>query len=192
MTDFLLILVSTIFVNNFVLVKFLGICPFLGVSKKVETALGMTYAVIFVMTLAAIISWLVERLILVPLELEYMRTISFILIIASLVQLTEMVVHKTSPVLYASLGIFLPLITTNCAVLGLALLNVQKESTFLQATVYGLGASFGFGLVLIMFAGMRERIDKSDVPVLMKGAPISLVTAGLLALSFMGFSGMVK
>lgn len=192
MTDFALILISTVFVNNFVLVKFLGICPFLGVSKKVETSLGMTYAVVFVMTLASVISWLVERLILIPLDLGYMRTISFILIIAALVQLTEMVVHKTSPVLYSSLGIFLPLITTNCAVLGVALLNIQKELNFIDATLYGFGASAGFGLVLVLFAGMRERIDVSDVPVLMKGAPISLVTAGLLSLAFMGFSGMVK
>ncbi|MBF0399472.1 MAG: electron transport complex subunit RsxA [Magnetococcales bacterium] len=192
MTDFALILISTVFVNNFVLVKFLGICPFLGVSKKVETSLGMAYAVVFVITLASVISWLVERLILVPLDLGYMRTISFILIIAALVQLTEMVIHKTSPVLYSSLGIFLPLITTNCAVLGVALLNIQKELSFIDATLYGLGASVGFGLVLVLFAGMRERIDVSDVPALMKGAPISLVTAGLLSLAFMGFSGMVK
>ncbi len=192
MSDFALIVISTVFVNNFVLVKFLGICPFLGVSKKVETSLGMSYAVVFVITLAAIISWLVERLLLAPLEMEYMRTISFILIIAALVQLTEMVIRKVSPVLYASLGIFLPLITTNCAVLGVALLNVQKEYSFLESTVYGFGASVGFGLVLVLFAGMRERIDVSDVPALMKGAPISLVTAGLLSLSFMGFSGMVK
>ncbi|MEO5339719.1 MAG: electron transport complex subunit RsxA [Magnetococcus sp. MYC-9] len=192
MSDFLLILISTIFVNNFLMVKFLGICPFLGVSKKVETSLGMSYAVVFVITLASVISWLVERWVLVPLGLEYMRTLAFILIIASLVQLTEMVIHKTSPVLYASLGIFLPLITTNCAVLGVALLNVQKEFTFLQATVYGFGASVGFGMVLVMFAGLRERIDVSDVPALMKGSPISLVTGGLMSLAFMGFSGMVK
>lgn len=192
MTDFALILISTVFVNNFVLVKFLGICPFLGVSKKVETALGMSYAVVFVITLASVISWLVERTVLIPLDLGYMRTLTFILIIASLVQFTEMVVHKTSPVLYSSLGIFLPLITTNCAVLGVALLNVQKEMNFLEATVYGFGASVGFGLVLVLFAGMRERIDVSDVPALMKGAPISLVTSGLLALAFMGFSGMVR
>ena len=192
MTDFVLILISTVFVNNFVLAKFLGICPFLGVSKKVETAIGMTYAVIFVMTLASVISWLVQRTILAPFDIEYLRTISFILIIASLVQFTEMVVHKTSPVLYASLGIFLPLITTNCAVLGVALLNVQKEHSFLEATVYGIGAAMGFGLVLILFAGMRERIEVSDVPALLKGSPISLVNAGLMSLAFMGFAGMVK
>ncbi|MBF0371573.1 MAG: electron transport complex subunit RsxA [Magnetococcales bacterium] len=192
MTEFLFILISTIFVNNFVLAKFLGVCPFLGVSKKVETAIGMTYAVMFVMTLAAVISWLVQMFILDPLGLGYLQTISFILIIASLVQLTEMVVHKTSPVLYASLGIYLPLITTNCAVLGVALLNIQKELQFLQATFFGLGAGLGFGLVMILFAGMRERIDLSDVPELFKGSPISLVNAGLMSLAFMGFAGIVK
>ncbi|MBF0447249.1 MAG: electron transport complex subunit RsxA [Magnetococcales bacterium] len=192
MTDFLLILVSTVFVNNFVLAKFLGVCPFLGVSKKVETAIGMTYAVIFVMTLASVISWLVQNFILDPLNLGYLQTLSFILIIASLVQLTEMVVHKTSPVLYASLGIFLPLITTNCAVLGVALLNIQKELGFLESAMYGVGAALGFGLVLILFAGMRERIDLSDVPAYFKGSPISLVNAGLMSLAFMGFAGIVK
>ena len=192
MTDFILILISTVFVNNFVLAKFLGICPFLGVSKKVETALGMSYAVLFVMTLASLISWLVQRLILIPFDIEYLRTVFFILVIASLVQLTEMVVHKTSPVLYASLGIFLPLITTNCAVLGVALLNIQKEHSFLEATYYGVGAAMGFGLVLVLFAGMRERIDVSDVPALIKGSPISLINAGLMSLAFMGFAGMVK
>jgi Na+-translocating ferredoxin:NAD+ oxidoreductase subunit A len=192
MTDFLLILVSTVFVNNFVLAKFLGVCPFLGVSKKVETAIGMTYAVIFVMTLAAVISWLVQNFILNPLDLGYLQTLSFILIIASLVQLTEMVVHKTSPVLYASLGIFLPLITTNCAVLGVALLNIQKEFGFIESAMYGVGAALGFGLVLILFAGMRERIDLSDVPTFFKGSPISLVNAGLMSLAFMGFAGIVK
>lgn len=192
MTDFLLILVSTIFVNNFVLAKFLGVCPFLGVSKKVETAIGMTYAVIFVMALASVISWLVQNYILDPLDLGYLQTLSFILIIASLVQLTEMVVHKTSPVLYASLGIFLPLITTNCAVLGVALLNIQKEFGFLESAMYGVGAALGFGLVLILFAGMRERIDLSDVPHFFKGSPISLINAGLMSLAFMGFAGIVK
>ncbi|MBF0590224.1 MAG: electron transport complex subunit RsxA [Magnetococcales bacterium] len=192
MTEFLLILVSTVFVNNYVLAKFLGVCPFLGVSKKVETSIGMTYAVMFVMTLASIISWLVQTYVLNPLGLHYLQTLSFILIIASLVQLTEMVVHKTSPVLYSSLGIFLPLITTNCAVLGVALLNIQKELGFIDATVYGVGAGLGFGLVMILFAGMRERIDLSDVPVLFKGSPISLVNAGLMSLAFMGFAGLVK
>ncbi|OSM01878.1 electron transport complex subunit RsxA [Magnetofaba australis] len=191
-SNFLLILISTVFVNNYVLAKFLGICPFLGVSKKVETAVGMTYAVMFVMTLASVISWLVQHYILDTFGLGYLQTISFILIIASLVQLTEMVIHKVSPVLYASLGIFLPLITTNCAVLGVALLNIQQENSFLNATFYGIGAGLGFGLVLILFAGMRERIDLSDVPALFKGSPISLINAGLMSLAFMGFAGLVK
>lgn len=192
MSDFLLILVSTVFVNNYVLAKFLGVCPFLGVSKKVETAVGMTYAVMFVMTLAAVISWLVQNYILTPLGLGYLQTISFILIIASLVQLTEMVIHKTSPVLYASLGIFLPLITTNCAVLGVAILNIQKDNSFIDASVYGVGAGLGFGLVMILFAGMRERTELSDVPFYMKGSPINLVNAGLMSLAFMGFAGLVR
>ncbi|ABK43211.1 electron transport complex, RnfABCDGE type, A subunit [Magnetococcus marinus MC-1] len=191
-SNFLLILISTVFVNNYVLAKFLGICPFLGVSKKVETAVGMTQAVMFVMTLASVISWLVQHYILDPLNLGYLQTISFILIIASLVQLTEMVVHKTSPVLYASLGIFLPLITTNCAVLGVALLNIQQENNLINASFYGVGAGLGFGLVLILFAGMRERVDLSDVPRLFKGSPISLINAGLMSLAFMGFAGLVK
>jgi electron transport complex protein RnfA len=192
MTDFLLIIISTVFVNNFVLAKFLGICPFLGVSKKVETAIGMTYAVMFVMTLASVISWLVQYYVLDPLGLGYLQTITFILIIASLVQLTELAIRKLSPVLYSALGIFLPLITTNCAVLGVAILNIQMENNFLNAAIYGVGAGLGFGLVLVLFAGMRERIDLSDVPTLFKGSPISLVNAGLMSLAFMGFAGLVK
>ncbi|MBF0624495.1 MAG: electron transport complex subunit RsxA [Magnetococcales bacterium] len=192
MTDFLLILISTILVNNFVLAKFLGICPFLGVSKKVETAIGMTYAVIFVITLASVITWMIQYFLLVPLGLDYLQTLTFILVIASLVQFTEMVIRKSSPVLYSSLGIYLPLITTNCCVLGVALINVKNEFTFLQATVYGFGASVGFGLVLILFSGLRQRIDLSDVPELFKGSPISLVSAGLMSLAFMGFAGLVK
>ncbi|MBF0626927.1 MAG: electron transport complex subunit RsxA [Magnetococcales bacterium] len=192
MTDYIMILVSTILVNNFVLSKFLGICPFLGVSKKVETAVGMAYAVVFVITLSSIITWLTQRYILDPLGLDYLRTLSFILIIAALVQLTEMIVHKTSPVLYDSLGIFLPLISTNCVVLGVTIINVQKELNFLQATFNGFGAATGFGLILVLFAGMRERIDLSDVPTLFRGAPIALINAGLLSLAFMGFAGMVK
>lgn len=192
MTDYIMILVSTILVNNFVLSKFLGICPFLGVSKKVETAVGMAYAVVFVITLSSIITWLTQRYILDPLGLDYLRTLSFILVIAALVQLTEMIVHKTSPALYDSLGIFLPLISTNCVVLGVTIINIQKELNFLQATINGFGAAAGFGLILVLFAGMRERIDLSDVPALFKGAPIALVNAGLLSLAFMGFAGMVK
>ncbi|MBF0462293.1 MAG: electron transport complex subunit RsxA [Magnetococcales bacterium] len=192
MTDYALILISTFFVNNFVLVRFLGMCPFLGVTQKVETSLGMSYAVVFVITLTAVLCWLLERLLLAPLGLEYMRTVCFILIIASLVQLTETIIRKVSPELFASLGIFLPLITTNCAVLGVPLLNLQKEYSFLESTLFGFGAAAGSGMVLVVFASMRERIDVSDVPALMKGAPIALVTGGLFSLAFMGFSGMVK
>ncbi|MBF0340208.1 MAG: electron transport complex subunit RsxA [Magnetococcales bacterium] len=192
MTDYIMILVSTILVNNFVLSKFLGICPFLGVSKKVETAIGMAYAVVFVITLSSMITWLTQRYILDPLGLDYLRTLSFILVIAALVQLTEMIVHKTSPALYDSLGIFLPLISTNCVVLGVTIINIQKELNFLQATTNGFGAATGFGLILVLFAGMRERINLSDVPIRFRGAPIALINAGLLSLAFMGFAGMVK
>ncbi len=186
------ILVSTVLVNNFVLVKFLGLCPFLGVSKKLETATGMALATTFVLTLSAISSWLVEHYILDPLGLSYLRTIAFILVIAALVQLTEMVVHKTSPVLYQLLGIFLPLITTNCAVLGVALLLVQDQMSFLESAVYGFGAAVGFSMVMILFAGLRERIEVADVPVAFRGSAIALVTAGLMSLAFMGFAGLVK
>lgn len=192
MGAYLTILVSTVLVNNFVLVKFLGLCPFLGVSKKLETAIGMALATTFVLTLSAISSWLVEHFILAPLGLTYLRTIAFILVIAALVQLTEMVVHKTSPVLYQLLGIFLPLITTNCAVLGVALLLVQDKMTFLESAVYGFGAALGFSMVMILFAGMRERIEAADVPVVFRGSAIALVTAGLMSLAFMGFTGLVK
>ena len=192
MGGYLAILVSTVFVNNFVLVKFLGLCPFLGVSKRLETAIGMALATTFVLTLSAVSSWLIEHFILEPLDLVYLRTIAFILVIAALVQLTEMVVHKTSPVLYQLLGIFLPLITTNCAVLGVALLLVQDKMSFLESAVYGFGAALGFSLVMILFAGMRERIEVADVPVVFRGSAIALVTAGLMALAFMGFSGLVR
>ncbi|MEK8088253.1 electron transport complex subunit RsxA [Thermithiobacillus plumbiphilus] len=192
MGGYLAILVSTVFVNNFVLVKFLGLCPFLGVSKRLETAIGMALATTFVLTLSAVSSWLIEHFILQPLDLVYLRTIAFILVIAALVQLTEMVVHKTSPVLYQLLGIFLPLITTNCAVLGVALLLVQDKMSFLESAVFGFGAALGFSLVMILFAGMRERIEAADVPVVFRGSAIALVTAGLMALAFMGFSGLVR
>ena len=192
MVELLLILISAVFVNNFVLARFLGICPFLGVSKKVETATGMGMAVIFVMTVASVVTWFIQYFILIPFGIEYLQTIAFILVIASLVQLVEMVIQKTSPVLYQSLGIFLPLITTNCAVLGVAILNIQKDNNFLDASIYGVGAGLGFGLVMILFAGMRERIDISDVPELFKGSPINLVNAGLMSLAFMGFAGLVK
>jgi electron transport complex protein RnfA len=192
MAELLLILVSAVFVNNFVLARFLGICPFLGVSKKVETALGMGMAVIFVMTIASVVTWFIQYFILYPFGIEYLQTIAFILVIASLVQLVEMVIQKVSPVLYQSLGIFLPLITTNCAVLGVAVLNIQKDYTFLETVVFALGASIGFTLAMVLFAGLRERIDLSPVPKSFRGTAIALVTAGLLSLAFMGFAGLVK
>jgi electron transport complex protein RnfA len=192
MADLLLILVSAIFVNNFVLARFLGICPFLGVSKNVETALGMGMAVTFVMTVATVVTWFIQYFILVPFDLEYLQTIAFILVIASLVQLVEMVIQKSSPVLYQSLGIFLPLITTNCAVLGLAVLNIQKDYSFLEGVVFAIGAAGGFTLAMILFAGLRERVALSPVPAPFRGTAIALVTAGLLSLAFMGFAGLVK
>jgi electron transport complex protein RnfA len=192
MTEYLLILVSTVLVNNFVLVKFLGLCPFMGVSRKLETATGMALATTFVLTLSSVCSYLANHYLLQPLGLEYLRTITFILVIAVVVQFTEMVVHKTSPLLYQVLGIFLPLITTNCAVLGVALLNVQQEHGFLESALYGFGAAVGFSLVLILFAAMRERVAVADVPVMFRGSAIALITAGLMSLAFMGFSGLVK
>ena len=192
-TSLILILLSTILVNNFVLVQFLGLCPFMGVSNKLETALGMSFATTFVLTLSSVLSYLCFAYLLQPLGLEYLQTISFILVIAVTVQLTEMIVKKTSPILYRVLGIFLPLITTNCAVLGVALLNVRKEEpTFINSIFYGFGAAVGFSLVLVLFAGMRERILAADVPEPFKGPSIGLITAGLMALAFMGFSGLVK
>jgi H+/Na+-translocating ferredoxin:NAD+ oxidoreductase subunit A len=192
MIELVLILISAIFVNNFVLARFLGICPFLGVSKKVETALGMGMAVTFVMTVAAVVTWFIQYLILIPFNIEYLQTIAFILVIASLVQLVEMVIQKVSPVLYQSLGIFLPLITTNCAVLGLAVLNIQKGYSFLESIVFAIGAALGFTLAMVLFAGLRERIDLCPVPKSFRGTAIALVTAGLLSLAFMGFAGLVK
>jgi electron transport complex protein RnfA len=192
MKDYLLILVGTILVNNFVLVKFLGLCPFMGVSRKPETALGMGLATTFVLTLSSVSSYLVESHLLVPLGLEYLRTIAFIVIIAVVVQFTEMVVRKTSPLLHQVLGIFLPLITTNCAVLGVALLNVQAKHGFIESFIYGFGAATGFTLVLVLFAAVRERVDVADVPLPFKGTAIALITAGLISMAFMGFSGLVK
>jgi Na+-translocating ferredoxin:NAD+ oxidoreductase subunit A len=192
-SEIVLILLSTILVNNFVLVQFLGLCPFMGVSNKVESAMGMSFATTFVLTLSSMLSYLVFAYLLKPLDLEYLQTISFILVIAVTVQLTEMIVKKSSPILYRVLGIFLPLITTNCAVLGVALLNVRKEDpTFINSIFYGFGAAVGFSLVLVLFAGMRERILVADVPEPFKGPSIGLITAGLMALAFMGFSGLVK
>lgn len=192
MTDYLLLFVSTVLVNNFVLVKFLGLCPFMGVSKKLETAIGMGFATTFVMTIASISSWLMDTFILVPLDLLYLRTLSFILVIAVVVQFTEMVVRKTSPTLYRLLGIFLPLITTNCAVLGVALLNINQSHTFMQSAVYGFGAAVGFSLVMVLFAAIRERLAVANIPAPFKGSSIGLITAGLMSLAFMGFSGLVK
>ena len=192
MTEFLLLLISTVLVNNFVLVKFLGLCPFMGVSGKLETAIGMSMATTFVLTLASLCSYLVDYYLLAPLDLLYLRTLAFILVIAVVVQFTEMVVHKTSPTLYRLLGIFLPLITTNCAVLGVALLNVNARHNFVNSVIYGFGAAVGFSLVLILFAAMRERLAAADVPVPFKGAAIAMVTAGLMSLAFMGFTGLVK
>lgn len=192
MVELILILISAVFVNNFVLARFLGICPFLGVSKKVETALGMGMAVIFVMTVASVVTWFIQYLILIPFGIEYLQTIAFILVIASLVQLVEMVIQKTSPVLYQSLGIFLPLITTNCAVLGVAVLNIQKDYSFLESVVFAMGAGLGFTLAMVLFAGLRERTDLCPVPKSFQGTALALVTAGLLSLAFMGFAGLVK
>jgi electron transport complex protein RnfA len=192
MPEYLLLLIGTVFVNNIVLVKFLGLCPFMGVSRKIETAIGMSAATTFVLTLSAILSYLINSWVLAPLGLEYLRTIAFIIAIAAVVNFTEMVVHKTSPLLYNVLGIFLPLITTNCAVLGVALINVQEQNSFIESVIYGFGAALGFSLVLILFAAMRERINVADVPAPFKGSAIGLITAGLMSLAFMGLAGLVK
>lgn len=185
------ILVSAILVNNFVLSRFLGICPFLGVSKQVETAFGMGMAVTFVMSLASIITFVVQNYILDPLGLQYMQTIMFILVIASLVQLVEMVIQKTSPALYQSLGVFLPLITTNCAVLGLTILNIQENYNIVETIVHAIGAAVGFSLAIVLFAAIREKLEIANVPQPFKGFPIALLTAGLMSLAFLGFSGLV-
>ena len=183
------LVIGAVLVNNFVLNRFLGICPFLGVSRRVETALGMGMAVVFVMTLASVVTFFIQR-ILVAYGITYLQTITFILVIASLVQFVEMVIQKISPALYQSLGIFLPLITTNCAVLGVAVLNVQKGFSFIETLVFAFGAAVGFTLALVLFAGIRERMELADVPASLKGTSIALITAGLLSLAFMGFSGL--
>ncbi|NQZ31666.1 MAG: electron transport complex subunit RsxA [Oceanospirillaceae bacterium] len=192
MSDFLLILVSTVLVNNFVLVQFLGLCPFMGVSNKLETAMGMSLATTFVLTISSVCSYLVHEYILAPFSLTYMKTIAFILVIAVVVQFTEMVVKKTSPMLHKVLGIFLPLITTNCAVLGVALLNIKKMNSFMESIVFGFGAAVGFSMALILFSAIRERIAVADVPTPFKGAAIGMVTAGLMSLAFLGFTGLVN
>ena len=190
-SDYMLLVIGAILVKNILLAQFLGNCPFLGVSRKMETATGMAMAVIFVMTLAGIITWIVQTSILVPLKLEYLQTIFFILIIAALVQLVEMFLQKAFPALYQALGIFLPLITTNCAVLGVAVINIREELTFLQTVVYSFASAVGYGFALILFTGIREQLEVSGIPDFMKGTAIGLVTAGLLSLAFFGFAGMV-
>ena len=188
----LIIMLSSILVNNFVLSRFLGICPFLGVSKKVETALGMGMAVTFVMVLASIFTYLIQKLILVNLGIEYMQTIAFILVIASLVQFVEMVIQKTSPTLCQGLGVYLPLITTDCAVLGVAILNIQSEYNLIETIFNGFAAAVGFTLAIVLFAGIRERLEISDIPEIFQGFPIALISAGLMSIAFLGFSGLVK
>ena len=188
--EYLLIFISAIFVNNIVLSQFLGICPFLGVSKKIDTSLGMSAAVAFVLTLATVVTWLVQTYVLVPLQLEYLQTIAFILVIASLVQMVEIILKKVSLALYQALGIFLPLITTNCAVLGVAILVIQKDYDLAQSIMYAFSTALGFGLALTVFAGIREQLELTNIPRGMRGMAIVLVTAGLLSLAFMGFSGV--
>lgn len=198
--EYILIIISAVFVNNILLAQFLGVCPFLGVSNKVSTAVGMSGAVCFVMAVATLVTYLVQYYMLVPLGIEFMQTITFILVIAALVQMVEIILKKISPSLYQALGIFLPLITTNCAVLGVAILVVSKEFTFggeahmlnlAQSVVYAIASALGFGLAMTLFAGLREQLDLNNVPKAMKGNPIALITAGILAMAFMGFSGLV-
>jgi Na+-translocating ferredoxin:NAD+ oxidoreductase subunit A len=191
MPEFLLILISTALVNNVVLVKFLGLCPFMGVSRQIDSAIGMGLATTFVLTFASLASWLLQHWLLLPFGIEYLRILAFIFIIAATVQFTEMVVRKTSPALYQVLGIYLPLITTNCAVLGVALLNVQQDNGLIASLLYGFGSALGFTLVLLLFAGLRERLALAQVPATFAGAPIAFVVAGMLSMAFMGFAGLV-
>jgi Na+-translocating ferredoxin:NAD+ oxidoreductase subunit A len=186
-----LIVISAIFVNNIVLSQFLGVCPFLGVSKRISTAIGMTGAVTFVMIIATIVTFLLQKLVLDPFNIGFLQTISFILVIASLVQLVEIMLKKVSPPLYQALGVFLPLITTNCAILGVAIMTIQKDYNLVESVIFSASTAIGFGLALITFAGLREQMDLVDIPEGMKGTPIALVVAGLLALAFMGFAGLV-
>ncbi len=190
--DLILLVISAVLVNNVVLTRFLGICPFLGVSKKTSTAIGMSGAVLFVMVLASIVSWLLYHLVLAPNNLGFLQTIVFILIIAAMVQLVELALQKLSPSLYQALGIFLPLITTNCAVLGVAVMNIQKDHSLIQTTVFGAASALGFALSLLLFSGIRETLELADTPRAFKGTAIALVTAGILSLGFMGFAGLVK
>ena len=191
MSDLFVLAISCIFINNILLAQFLGQCPFLGTSKKMETAVGMSMAVVFVLVMAGIITWMVDVYLLKALDVEYLRTVAFILVIASLVQFVEMFLKKSIPTLYAGLGIFLPLITTNCAVMGVCLINIKEEYTFLQAVIASLAYAIGFGLALILFAGVRERVDLGRVPKPLQDTSIGLVTAGIIALTFMSFKGMV-
>ena len=186
------IFISAILINNFVLYYFLGICPFLGVSKKIDSAFSMGLAVTFVMTITAVVSWVINHWILIPHELDYLKIVSFILVIASLVQLVEMFIRKISPPLYQALGIYLPLITTNCAIMGLALLAALRDYGFTEAVIFGFGSGLGFTLAIIIMAGIREQLDLADVPEPLKGAAIALIVAGIMALAFMGFVGMIK
>ncbi|MFH1242402.1 MAG: electron transport complex subunit RsxA [Pseudomonadota bacterium] len=190
-SDYMLLIVGAILVNNILLARFLGNCPFLGVSRKMDTATGMAMAVIFVLTLAGVITWIVQTYILVPLGLEYLQTIFFILVIAALVQLVEMFLQKAFPALYKALGIFLPLITTNCAVLGVAVINIREDFNLIQTTVFSFASAVGYGFALILFTGIREQLEVSSIPDFMKGTAIGLLTAGLLSLAFFGFAGMV-
>ena len=192
MTHYFFILIGAVLVNNVVLVKILGLCPFMGVSKKLETAYGMGAATTFVLTMATGASYVIDHFLLIPFELEYLRTLSFIVTIAAIVQLTEMVIAKTSPVLQQVLGIYLPLITTNCAVLGVPLLNISYKYNFFESLLFGMGSSVGFSLVLVLFAGIRERTEGADIPLYFKGTAIAMVTAGLMSLAFMGFAGLDK
>ena len=192
MSELILILVGTVLVNNFVLVRFLGLCPFMGVSRNLEAAFGMSLATAFVLTLSSAVSYLLHEYLLVPLQLQYLKTIGFILVIAASVQFTEIMVRRLSPLLDQVLGIFIPLIATNCAVLGVALLNVQQAKGFVQSVFFGFGASMGFALVLVLFAAIRERLDAADIPLPFRGTAIALMTAGIMSLAFMGFSGMAR
>jgi len=192
MNELFLIIIGTVFVNNFVLARFLGLCPFMGVSRHVETATGMGMAVVFVMTVASTVTWAIQNFILIPFNLQYLQTIMFILVIASLVQFVEMFIRKVSPTLYQSLGIFLPLITTNCAVLGVALLTVQKSLGFFSTITFAFGSSLGFTLAIVLMAGIRERDEMADIPKPFRGTALAFITAGILSLAFMGFSGMVR
>lgn len=189
--SYIIIIISAVLVNNIVLMQFLGICPFLGVSKRISTAAGMAGAVAFVMVLATIVTYLIQNFVLNRLGLAYLQTIAFILVIASLVQLVEIILKKVSPALYQALGIFLPLITTNCAILGVAILTIQKDFNLVEGVVYAIANAVGFGLALVLFAGIREHLDLQEVPKGLKGSPIALIAAGILAMAFMGFSGLV-